>query len=103
MQMSYLLIKQYDNQHTHIKFAGSFQDHAVTWDTHFYTLNGYNSQESIENKSLKQFLYIEPGDTDVFKLTIVLKIPEITEPNIHKMMIMIKQYKNLSLGRHEYG
>lgn len=101
--MSYQLIKQYDNQHTHIKFTGSFQDHAITWDTHFFTLDGYNSQHSIENKSLKQFLYIEPGENDVFKLTIVLKITEITKPNIQKMMIMVKQYKNLSIGRHEYG
>jgi len=94
--MSYVLIKKYDNQHAHIKFAGSFQNQAVTWDTQF-------SQESIENKSLKQFLHIEADKNDVFKLTIVLKIPEITEPNIQKMMIMVKQYKKLTLGRHEYG
>ncbi len=101
--MSYVLIKKYDNQHTHIKFAGSFQDQAVTWDTHFFTLDGYNAQESIKNESLKQFFHIESCGNDVFKLTIVLKIPEITEPNILKMMIMVRQYKNLTLGRHEYG
>jgi len=101
--MSYVLIKKYDNQHAHIKFAGSFQNQAVTWDTQFFTLEGYNAQESIENKSLKQFLHIEADKNDVFKLTIVLKIPEITEPNIQKMMIMVKQYKKLTLGRHEYG
>jgi len=101
--MSYILIKKYDNQHSHIKFSGSFQDQAVTWDTRFFTLDGYNAQESIKNKSQKQFLHIEAGENDVFKLTIVLKIPEITEANILKMMIMVKQYKNLNLGRHEYG
>lgn len=99
--MSYELIKQYDSQHTHIKFNGSFQGKTVTWDTQFFTLNGHNSQENIKNT--KQFINIEPGESDIMKLTVALNIVEITEPNIQKVMIMIKQYKHLSLGRHEYG
>lgn len=101
--MTYELIKQYDSQHTHIKFEGNFQGQMVTWDTHFFTLTGYNSQKNVPNKSLKQFIHIEPGETNIFKLTICLKIPEITEPSIQKMIIMVKLYKNLALGHHEYG
>lgn len=101
--MSYELIKQYDNQHIHIKFEGNFQGQMVIWDTHFFTLASYNSQKSTTKKSSKQFIYIEPSETNIFKLTICLKIPEITEPSIQKMIIMVKQYKNLALGHHEYG
>ena len=104
--MTYVLIKQYDKQHTHIKFEGTFQDQSVIWDTHFFTLDGYNSQENVTNKTLKQFIHIEPSETsetNIFNMTVVLKISEITEPNIQKMIIMVKQYKNLMLGHHEYG
>jgi hypothetical protein len=61
--MSYVLIKKHDNQHTHIQFAGSFQEQPVTWDTQFFTLDGYNAQESIEKKSLNNFFIFKPVKT----------------------------------------
>jgi len=75
----------------------------VTWNTHFFTLQGYIDQKNIKNKKLKQFIDIQPIETGVMKLEIALNISEINNPSIQKMMIMIKQYKNLSIGRHEYG
>jgi len=101
--MSYELIKHYDNQHIHLQFEGRFHGQIVLWDTHFFTLDGYNLHKSTIKKSLKQFISIEPSDTNIFKLTIGLKIHKITEPSIQMMMIMVKQYKNLALGHHEYG
>lgn len=101
--MSYKLIQQTDTQLAHFQFDGSFQGKAVTWDTHFFTLNGYLSQEKNNEKNIKQFIDIKTGDSNNLKLTVALKISEINHQNILKMMIMIKQYKNLSIGRHEYG
>lgn len=101
--MTYTLIQQLDTQLAHIKFNGSFLGKSVTWDTHFFTLKGYIAQKEIENTNLKQFIDIEPVDSATFKLTVALNIDAITKPNIQKMMIMIRQYKNLSIGRHEYG
>ena len=101
--MSYTLIQQINTQLAHIKFTGPFQDKIVTWDTHFFTLKGYIAQENIKNTELKQFIEIQPVRADVMKLTVALNIDAITNPNIQKMIIMIKQYKNLSVGRHEYG
>lgn len=101
--MSYKLIQQTDSQLAHIQFEGLFQGETVTWDTHFFTLNGYFAQEEDNNKIQKQFIDIELIDSNNLKLTIALKIAEINHQNIQKMMIMVKQYKNLSLGRHEYG
>jgi hypothetical protein len=101
--MTYTLIKQLSTQHVHIKFNGSFQGKIVSWDTHFSTLNDYKTKKKITTKNLKQFIEIEPIDSKNMKLTVSLNLSEITEPNIQKMMIMIKQYKNLSFGRHEFG
>ena len=101
--MSYTLIEQVNTQYAHIKFEGSFQGKTVTWDTHFFTLDGYSSIHNHEQKITKQFINIKESNADTMKLTLALKITEINTPNIQKMMIMIKQYKNLALGRHDYG
>jgi len=101
--MSYTLIKQINNQLAHFKFNGPFQGKTVTWDTHFFTLKAYIAHNEIKNHNLKQFIDIQPINSELMELTVALNIDAITKPNIHKMMIMIKQYKNLAIGRHEYG
>lgn len=102
-RMSYTVIKEYNKQHSHIVFDGTFQGKPVTWDTHFFTLNGYNQENNIQDTNLKQFIDIKSTNSNTLELTIALNIDKINQPNIQKMMIMIKQYKNLSFGRHEYG
>jgi len=101
--MSYTLIQQFNAEHAHIKFNGKFHGKNVIWNTQFLTLNKYSEQEDIKNKNIKQFIHIEKSDTDILNLTVALNIEKINEPNIQKMMIMIRQYKNLAIGRHEYG
>ena len=101
--MSYKLINQTDTQLAHIQFEGPFQGKTVTWDTHFFTLNGYVAHKKNKDEMVKQFIMIESIEDGLLKLTVALKIPEINHQNIQKMMIMVKQYRNLSLGRHEYG
>ena len=101
--MSYTLIEQVNTQYAHIKFEGPFQGKTVTWDTHFFTLDGYSSENDDKQNVTKQFINIKKSDADSMELTLALNISEINTPNIHKMMIMIKQYKNLAIGRHEYG
>ncbi len=101
--MSYTLIHQFNTQHAHFEFTGNFKSKTVTWDTNFFTLEGFLTKENSKDTNLKQFIDITPVRTGVMKLTVVLKINEVNNPSIQKMMIMIKQYKELSLGRHEYG
>lgn len=101
--MLYKLISQTNTQLAHIQFEGPFQGETVTWDTHFFTLNGYVAHKNNKDEVLKQFIMLESIEDGLLKLTVALKIPEINHQNIQKMMIMVKQYKNLSLGRHEYG
>lgn len=101
--MTFALIKQFNSKHAHINFEGKFQGKNVIWDTHFFTTDEYYSVEMCDDTKMKQFINIEPQKNNTMKLTVALKLAEITEPNILKMMIMIKQYKNLSFGLHEYG
>ena len=101
--MTYSIIQQTNTQHAHIQFDGPFQGQTVTWNTHFFTFDGYRSKYNRTEPLTNQFIDITPTEESKLDLTVVLNIPEITQPNIQKMMIMIRQYKNLSIGRHQYG
>ena len=101
--MSYTLIQQFNDQRAHLTFTGPFLGKTVTWDTDFYTLDEFKSHEKIANNCKKGLIEIQPLKDDIMKLTVALNITKVNKPNIEKMMIMIKQYRNLSVGRHEYG
>ena len=101
--MSYSIIQQFDSQHAHLQFDGLFQGKMVIWNTHFFTFAGYTSKYKMATPVIKQFIDIKPAQSNTMELTVALNIAEINKPNIQKMMIMIKQYKNLTTGRHEYG
>lgn len=101
--MTYTLIKQLNSQHAHFHFEGLFNNQKVNWDTQLLTLSEYIKQNKIKNTTLKQFIEVEPPQSKSVKLTVVLNVTIINTPTINKTMIMIKQYKNLMVGRHEFG
>lgn len=101
--MSYTLIQQFNSQHAHILFDGQFMGKAVTWNTQLFTVAEYARYTNYIGNTIQQFIEIEKIDDSSMKLSVALNVPEINSPTIQKMMIMIKQYKKLSLGRHEYG
>lgn len=101
--MPYTLIQQFNTQHAHIQFKGPFQGQIVTWDTHLFTVDYYAKQQNLDSGELKQFIEIEALEFIDMKLTVALKVSAINNATIEKTMIMIRQYKKLSVGRHEYG
>lgn len=101
--MTYTLIQRFNNHHVHFQFKGLFQGKDVIWDTHLYTLSYFAEINHLSNIKLKQFIDIVPAASDTMNLQVALNIPVVNEPAIYKMMIMIRQYKKLSAGRHEYG
>ena len=104
--MSYTLIQQLNPQHAHLTFQGQFQGKPVTGNTHLFTLVEYARLNNSVTDTARQFISIEEmkeNDTTTMNLQVALNVAEIDSPTIQKMMIMIRQYKKLSTGRHEYG
>ena len=101
--MAYTLIKQLNSEHAHFHFDGLFNNKKVNWDTQLLTLTEYIKQNKLTNTTFKQFTEIESPQSESVKITIVLNVTKINTPTINKTIIMIKQYKNLMLGRHEFG
>ena len=109
-QFEYIALSPLGRQNAHIRFAGRFQGHEVTWDTHLITLmecyrQAIHSGSVTENQpvTLFQFIEIEEKGPTEMALMIGIDVPVIDAPTVFKSMIMIHNYKRLRIGRHEYG
>ena len=92
-------------QSAHVRFTGRLQGREVVWNCEFVTLQselkrlvGTDAPDSVRG-----FIEIgEPGDQGV-PLRVGLNLERIDYPAILKMIVMIRNYKRLRPGRHEFG
>ncbi len=88
-----------------VRFTGSMQGKSIVWTVRLITLaHHYQSLPSAERQTgVRQFIAAEPVANGVGSATIALNLPCIDEPAVLKTMIMLRQWKRLGPGRHEYG
>lgn len=82
-----------------LRFNGPFEGSVVTWDATFTTLANGQSPGQVQRN------FIEIGDKTPhgIALTVGLNVPCIDIPTVRKAILMIRQYKRLARGRHEFG
>lgn len=90
----------------HLRFTGPFEHKIIIWDAQIATLAYYLTEQrrsTSDCKTLRPF--IEVGNVSALgrHLQIGLNVTTIDDATILKSMIMIRQYKRLQFGRHEYG
>ena len=95
-----------------IRFDGSFEGQAVSWEAEVQTLERvYRSALAERNLppgsplELQQFIEIpQPPRRGVpTAIHIALDVTRIDHPTLLKTVVMVRQYKRLKLGRHDYG
>lgn len=94
-KMTYWLVGQSGDQAAYLRFTGPFQGGTVVWDCHFTTL--------AEVQATRNFIEIGEPRTKGVPLRVALDIACIDRPAIEKLIVMIRNYKRLRIGRHEYG
>ncbi len=100
----YRLIGTPYDDHVHIRFTGPFRGRQVTWDARIVTLaHAARSRPASSTAELRQFIEVGQDNGDTRQLGIGLNVDRIDEPAILKTIIMIRQYRRLREGRHEYG
>ena len=77
-----------------VRFTGPFEGQQVTWDATLIALPPGQQRNFIE---------IGPAMEHGTLLTVGLNVGNIDLPTIRKTMMMVRQYKRLQYGRHEYG
>jgi hypothetical protein len=93
----------------HIRFTGSFQGDEVIWDAvivtlaHEFRAHHPAGKQPAADLSLPQFIEVGATENGMRKLRVGLNVHRIDAATLHKTIIMIRNYKRLRPGRHEYA
>ena len=103
----YILDQRMSDEHCLIQFIGAFDGHPVVWHARIQTLKNYasglgNTRTPCDSVKLQQFIEITQ-EHDTYKVHVGLNLPQIDERTILRTIIMIRKYKRLRMGRHEFG
>ncbi|MBD3670117.1 MAG: hypothetical protein HUJ29_05025 [Gammaproteobacteria bacterium] len=91
-------------------FLGPFEGREIIWDALLMNFEAYLHHECHAGRyqlgdcvELQQFIEISERDIEPLPVTIVHDIPEINPSALLKTVIMLRNYKRLHRGRHQYG
>ena len=103
----YQILAALDDQSAEITFSGNFEGRDVLWCCDFVTLKKEykrlcSSSQAGIHPPVRCFIEINAADTDAL-IRVGLNVPLINESAIKKMILMVRNYKHLRQGRHEFG
>lgn len=106
-QGSDYLIDQREDDACLLRFIGPFEGQPVVWQTQLQTLHKFAEEYrkrtgTKDSLKLRQFIDMDKQQ-DNYRLQIGLNLDKIDDAAILRTIIMIRQYKRLHMGRHEYG
>jgi hypothetical protein len=80
-----------------LRFRGPFEGRTVTWDATLVALRRPGHPAG------GNFIEIGADGPAGVAITVGLQVERIDPPTVRKTMIMIRRYKRLRRGRHDYG
>ena len=88
-----------------VSFSGPFQGREVVWEATLFTLSEHYRSLSTPTRSqtVRQFIQVGSAAEGRGEVTVGLNVPAIDEPTVLKTMLMLRQWRRLGPGRHEYG
>lgn len=79
-----------------VRFIGHFERQEVVWDAELQALAATKAET-------RQFIEIGTPGARGIPITIGLGVTYIDRPTLLKTLIMVRSYKRLRVGRHEFG
>ena len=101
LQHAYVLQGELPSVDIQLQFLGHFEGQEVAWNARIVTLEEYARHHEVADDPL-QFIDIRQHN-GAFFIEIGLNIATIDQAAIERTIIMIRKYKRLRPGRHEYG
>ena len=102
----YELLSSVPGPFAHVRFTGVFEHKNTIWDAYIYSLAAYakhNISVVTAPGAMRPFIDVGEMTPQGRHIIIGLALDKIEQSTIIKTMIMIRQYKRLSAGRHEFG
>ncbi len=93
-EQAYLLLEPVRPERARFRFTGRFAGREVIWNAELTPMEPGEHKQSIEVG--------EPSGKEI-PVKIRLALRQITRPDILKTILMIRNYKNLRTGRHEWS
>lgn len=84
-----------------LRFEGPFEGRVVTWNATFVTLRRLAAEQP--DKVWRNFIDIGEPAGDSAPLTVGLNVERFDQRTITMAVMMVRRYKRLRRGRHEYG
>jgi len=84
-----------------LRFEGRFDGRPVTWEATFYTLGRLAREQPAT--PWRNFIDIGEPRGDSVPLKVGLNVEKLDNRTVIMAITMIRQYKRLRRGRHEYG
>lgn len=100
-KQEYLLESDVPASRVYLKFTGMFHGEPVVWNACIRTIDEYSQHHEVAKDPL-QFIEIDV-DNGVHFLQVGLNVEVIDKPTIERTILMIRRYRRLYQGRHEYG
>jgi len=98
---SYLVFGELPAAKVYVQFTGNFEGKSVVWNTCISTLKEYaKSHEVADDPKQVIDIRLEEGS---YLVEIALNLEHINRATIERTIIMVRKYKRLRTGRHEYG
>ena len=99
------LLEQSNEEWARIGFDGPFLGAQVNWEATVMTLahHARGLPRDARGRGLRQHMDVAPVKDGRGQITVVLAVPRIDLPVLRKTVIMVRQWRRLSAGRHEYG
>jgi len=88
-----------------IRFLGALRRQEVLWHATLVTLAHHYRRLPPANREqgVRQFIDVGPVKDGQARISIGLNLSRIDETAVRKTLIMVRQWKRLGPGRHEYG
>jgi hypothetical protein len=76
-----------------LRFAGPFEGAEVVWEARVRRVGAGESR----------YIAVGPRSANAIAVEVGLDVPVVDEPTLRKTVVMVRQWKRLRAGRHEFG
>lgn len=99
----YLILDNPNNIGQRFRFIGPLYQKDVVWDAHLVTLDDFNCLFHSKETQHQQFFEIKPVvEGERYEILIALKLEAIETRHIIMAIMMVRRYKKLSVGYHQW-
>ena len=86
-----------------LRFSGPFEGREIRWDAELLTREAWQQRHPQPPALRQNLIDIGTDGPQGTPITVVLNVTAIDLPTVRKAMMMVRQYKRLRRGRHDFG